>query len=249
MLYGMYLSATGMAMNQNQQDVIANNLANVNTTGFKRDLSVFQERLQEARGANRAFVPQNLKEFTGGAFVADVQTDFTPGAIENTNGNLDVALEGQGFLMVHDGQDVRYTRDGRFGLAAGRLVRQSDGKPVLDSNKQEITLPGVSAQDIQINSKGELLVKGQPVAELGIVNFENPQNLRKIGGTLYDANGMEAQAAETQVIPGYIESSTVNPASELVSMITASRTFQMNAELLSLQDQTLGKLVNELPKV
>jgi len=146
MLYGSYLSATGMALHQHRQDVIATPLANVDTAGFKRDLSVFQERSQEARGVNRAFVPENLKEFTGGAFVSGVETDYTPARIDRTTRNLDVAIDGPGFLMVRNGDQTQFTRDGRLGLVNGKLVLTTNGAPVLDKEGQEILLQDVPAR-------------------------------------------------------------------------------------------------------
>ncbi|MFA5864410.1 MAG: flagellar hook-basal body protein [Phycisphaerae bacterium] len=250
MLYGMYLSATGMAMNQSQQDVIANNLANVDTAGFKRDLSIFKQRLQEAKGINGQFLPANLKEATGGAFAANVQTDYTQGGVEHTNRNLDLAIEGPGFLTVQDGETTRYTRDGRLGLADGKLVRQIDGKPLLDDAGKEIVLPSdTTARDIRIDSQGNVWDKTSQVGKLGVVTFDQPRNLVKIGGNLFDAMGQDAEKIDPQIDSGTIETSTVNPASEMVEMIKTSRSFQMNAAMITLQDQSLAKLVSELPKL
>ncbi len=250
MLYGVYLSATGMAINQHKQDVVANNLANVDTAGFKRDLAVFQERMPEAKSAGKErFLPSNLKNSTGGVFVSKIHTDFTPGAMEVTNRNLDIAINGNGFLMVQDGEEVRFSRDGRLGIVHGRLVREIDGKAVLDDQGHEIFVPAVARKDIQIDSNGTIRVRNEEVARLGVADFEQPQNLRKVGGNLFSAMGQEYFLVDTPIMSETIEMSTVNPAKELVEMIKLSRSFQLNAEMLTLQDQTLSRLVSELPKV
>ncbi len=239
-----------MAINQSQQDVVANNLANVDTVGFKRDLAVFQQRLQQAQSVNRFSVPQNLRDATGGAFVADIQTDYRTGTIENTGRNLDIALDGPGFLMVKNGENTCYTRDGRLAVQNDKLVRETDGKAVLDENGNEIILPtGLALRDLHIDDSGRILVKNQSVAKLGVVEFDQVQNLRKLGGNLYEGSNQSCRASQTNVKSGEIENSTVNPATELVDMLRISRNYQLNAQMITIQDQSLGRLVNELPKL
>jgi flagellar basal-body rod protein FlgF len=250
MLYGTYLSASGMALNQAQQDVLANNLANVDTAGFKRDLAVFQERLQAGKqGGNFGFIPENLKRSTGGAFISTVQTDFSDGSLVQTDNNLDLAIKGPGFLTIQDGDKVRYTRDGRLAVADGRLVTEIGGKPVLDDRGQEIDVLDFSSKELRIDSQGNLWAKNQQLANLGIVEFDQPQNIKKIGGNLFDAAGEEPRSVETQVVSGAVEASTVSPTTEMVDMIKASRSYQINAQMISLQDQTLGRLMSEMPRL
>ncbi len=250
MLYGTYLSATGMAINQSQQDVIANNLANVDTVGFKRDLAVFQERLQEARqGGNFGFMPENLKQATGGAFVSTIQTDLSVGTLDQTGHNLDLAINGRGFLTVQDGDKVRYTRDGRLAVTDGKLVTEVGGRPVLDDRGREIDIGNVSPHEIRIDSQGNLWARNQQIANLGLVDFNQPENIKKIGKNLFDAMGEEPHSVETPVVSGALEASTVSPTSEMVEMIKTSRNYQVNADMISLQDQTLGRLLSELPKL
>jgi flagellar basal-body rod protein FlgG len=240
-----------MTINQHRQDVIANNLANVDTVGFKRDLAVFEERLLEAQtgGGNGRFMPENLKQATGGAFVASTYTDFSTGSISTTNNNLDVALAGPGFLTVQDGEAVRYSRDGRLGVVDHKLVRATDGKAVLDDQGREITLPDVPKGAIKIDNQGNIQAGDNVIARLGIVDFEQRQNLRKVGDNLYDAAGQSSRKTDTPVVSEAIEASTVNPSKELVEMIKVSRSHQINASMLTLQDETLARLVNELPKL
>jgi flagellar basal-body rod protein FlgG len=240
-----------MATQQHQQEVIANNLANIDTVGFKRDLAVFQQRLQEGKvspGGNQ-FIPSSLKNSSGGLFVAEDHTDFSPGTLEYTDRNLDVAITGSGFFAVQDGSKTFYSRDGRLGLSNEKLVRLSDNKSVLDESGKEISLSDVSSSDLRIDSEGNIWNKSQLVSKLKLVEFDDPQRLTKKGGNLFDAQEQEGKETNSTLISGTLEASTVNPSKELTQMIQTSRFFQMNAEMLSMQDQSLGRLLAEIPKL
>ncbi len=251
MLYGMYLSASGMMINQHRQDVVANNLANVNTPAFKRSIPIFKERLQEALTSpkGRRFLSANLKSATGGLFVSSVYTDFTPSQIKFTNRKLDVTINGSGFFMIKDGDQIRYTRDGRFSIRGGLLVRLTDGKPVLDADGREIGVGEFSISDIKIDSEGYVRAKGYKIGRLGVVDFADKSRLRHLGKGLYQANGATPQRINPILVPEAIESSSVNPAYELVEMIKSSRNFAINAQMLSMQDETLGRLINQVTRL
>ena len=240
-----------MALDQHRLDVVANNLANVNTVGYKQDRSVFMERLSAAQAsiADRRYQPSALREMSGGAFVADVHTDLSPGQIEPTSRSLDVALNGSGMLCVRDGEDTHYTRDGRMALADGKLVRAIDGKSILDDQGHEIELGDVAADEISIGQAGEIYRQGQLVTTLGIVEFQTPNALTKIGGNLFASPETPNAANETTVISEAIELSGVNPSNELVQMIKTSRNFEINGKMISIQDQTLSRLLSDLPKL
>ncbi len=251
MLYGVYLSASGMALNQHRQDVVANNLANVDTPGFKRNLAVFKQRRIEGKpgSSESRFLPLNMKSATGGAFVQKVYTDFSTSSVEHTGRNLDVAINGEGFLMIKDGKEIRLSRDGRLSVVGGKLVRECDGKEVLDKDGRIIECGEVSIGDVKIDSRGGVWVKGAKVGELGIADVTDKENLRKIGGGLFSVDGQKYRIKEASVISGAIETSGVEPAKELVEMIKTSRNFELNAKMLSMQDETLGRLINELSKL
>src|SRR6185369_8802982 len=125
MVYGIYQSAAGLQINQHRQDVLANNLANIETVGFKPDLALARERMIASRegGNDPSLSNSTLNGMTGGTVAAPTFTSFIPGAVEPTGRPLDVALQGDGFFAVQDGDTKRYTRDGRFMFDAdGRLV-------------------------------------------------------------------------------------------------------------------------------
>jgi len=251
MLYGLYLSATGLAMNQHRQDVIANNLANVDTVGFKRDVAVFKQRLSEAHisPSGTRFLPRCYRRMTGGGFVSQVHTDYSPGPTQTTSKSLDIALDGPGMLTVRNGAGSAYTRDGRLALADGKLVRAIDGRAVLSADGDQISVGSASEQQLHIDSDGYLYRGDEQLARLGIVEFRDLGTVTKLGGDLFGSSDPPIAAEQTQVTSGAVEASGVNPANELVDMIKTARIFQMNAQMISMQDQSLARLVNELPRL
>jgi len=253
MLYGLYISSAGLAANQLRQDVAANNLANVETTGFKADLAVFMERLPAwSSGSGGDYVLPNLTHASGGIFAGPTQTDFSQGAFQQTDRNLDVAVDGDGFLLVRDGGETRYSRDGRLAVRNGLLVRQIDGKAVLDEKGEEIHLGDIAEDQVRIGGNGAVLVDGEQAGQLGLVRFEDPQVLRKQAGNLFanvGSSGAGPVASSALLRSGHLEKSIVDPATMLIEMIAAARSYEMNANMIRMQDQTLGRLISEMPRM
>ena len=253
MLYGIYLSAQGAQVQSKRLDVIANNLANADTAGFKRDLTIAQTYhpydVEYGTGRN---LPGHLERVTGGTSLTDVVTDFKNGSLEETGARFDVALEGQGFLRVSDGQNEFLTRDGSLTQnAIGELVTEQ-GDQVLDNTGTPIVIPA-NATEISISADGvisvmdELGVQAQ-VAQLDIVVPQSLADLEKIGDNRYASNGPTSPAGlATRVRQGYVEVSGVNAISETVQMIEASKAFETNLNLLKLQDETLSRLLQSVP--
>jgi flagellar basal body rod protein FlgG len=235
-----------MLVNQYRQDVIANNLANVDTASYKRDLPAFSERLVEAQrrlGATRNTV---LDGQTGGVWSAPTATDWQAGGIEVTGNSLDAAIAGRGFFAVQASDGVRYTRDGRFTIdAQGRLATAGDGLPVLNQQGAPIVL-GDDARDVRLRADGAVMVNDQPLAQLQVVDFD-AASLRKVGRNLVAADAAP-QPVASQLRIGSIEKSNVDPMMEMVSMIEASRAYQLNAQMVTLQDGTLGRLISEVSR-
>jgi len=240
-----------MALARHRQDVIANNLANAQTTGFKRDLALYTQRPLEAMDlpGGRRFLPEHLKEMTGGGFAAATFTDFTQGPVEVSERPLDVMLQGPGMLAVQDGEKVAYTRDGKLTLLGQKLVRAVDGRPVLDVDGNEICFNGATLDQLTVDPFGCVRHCGVPAAQLGIFEFEDLQSLVKLGSNMFGATEPPLPAGHTTVVSGVFEASGVNPALELVEMIKNTRAFELSSRMIMLQDETLGRLVNELPKL
>ncbi|MBN1341941.1 MAG: flagellar hook-basal body protein [Phycisphaerae bacterium] len=251
MLYGLWLSAAGLQVNQHKQAVIANNLANVDTVGFKRDLATFQERRIEretATGGMRFRHPL-LDGLTGGTWQNPTTTDFTQAALQD-GGLLDCAVDGDGFFTVRVGDQTRYTRDGRFTLNEnGDLVTVTGGHAVLDQAGQPIHIGRAPSDSIGINTAGHIMIGQRQVASLGLVDFTDRSRLVKAGGNTFDGSFAEQTEAKGQVRQGRIESSGVESTTELVQMIEASRLYQLNATMISFQDGMLGRAANDVGRV
>lgn len=247
MIYGLYQSAAGMLVNQYRQDVIATNLANVDTAGYKRDVASFSERLVEARVSAAASRHPVLDEMTGGVWAAPTHTDWSQGVADVTGNNLDAMIAGKGFFAVETPEGVRYTRNGQFARdPQGRLVTVGQGYPVLDEQGSPISIPE-EARTVRIANDGNILVNDQPTARIQVVDFDDPASLRKAGHGLVEADS-QPQPIQAVLRPGAVERSNVYAMTELASMIEASRAYQLNAQMVTMQDGTLGRLISEVAR-
>ena len=251
MLYGLYLSAQGAQARATQLEVTANNIANAGTSGFKRDMALFQSHLP-FDVANGSFLPTrtNAASQTGGLTVAQTVTDQSQGSLTKTDEPLDAALAGPGYFRVTDGTNELLTRDGRFTLnAAGELVTADHGERVLSTSGTPIVV-APDATGFTITTDGVLsqqFVNGasEPVARLGVVLPEIPASVQKLGNNRLRATGGTLPAgAETRVMQGMTEASGVNPVIETMGMIEASRQFESNVNLMRMQDESLGHLLS-----
>jgi len=249
MLYGAYISAAGALANSYRQDVHANNLANVETVAFKRDLALVQARATAStqNGASRFTAPL-LEGIGGGIFALPTQTDYRASSLEATTNPYDVALGGKGFFQIQKGDEVLYTRDGRLGLnEEGLLVTQNEQLPILNREGQVIKLDRDA--DFVVNEAGVISQNGEEAGRLGVVDFADTRGLRKRGENMYAAEGVSAAAIDGVVKQNYLEKSGVNSITEMVGMIQAQRMFQTNLEMLQLQDQTLGSALTQLGRL
>ena len=258
MVRGIYTSAVGMQTNVNRMDVLSNNIANVDTTGYKRELSIqrsFSDRLMFALGNDQALggftFPQdnNIGSVRLGNFVDEVHIDHSNGSFREATGPLNLAISGEGFFQVEmqgpDGDTVtRYSRNGALTVDSSRTLRTLEGNPVLNSAGGHITLP---EGEILIGKNGEISVNNERIATLGLVNFENVQSLRQFGDNAFDRTDETVETPFTgQVISGFLETSNVNPVREMVEMITITRNYETNSKALSMADELLGRAVNEI---
>jgi flagellar basal-body rod protein FlgF len=250
MLYGLYHSAQGAQTQAFRLDVLANNMANASTNAFKRDLALFQShRPYEVENGGGTEPPGNQNALSGGTTAAEVVTDFSQGSLHRTAGPLDVALRGEGFFQVSDGNRQYLTRNGEFGLnAGGELIALGSGMRVMSNSGQPITIPS-DAKTISISRDGT--ITGQQadgvqntIAKLGLVRPATQQQLKKVGNSLYAANGSVAPAGpELHVQQGYTEASGVNPVGEMLDLIQASRAVEANVNMIKFQDDTLDRLL------
>jgi flagellar basal body rod protein FlgG len=185
-----------------------------------------------------------MEGLSGGLWLGRTYTDFSVGDKIRTDNSTDIVLENQGFLSVDAGGQRLFTRDGRMIMdPAGRLVAVTDGAPVLGRGGTPIQMNPRGGQPV-IDEDGRVFQDGVPVGELEVVSFPSNTPLLKAGNGRVVAPEGAAVAIAPQVQSGYVESSGVRPLTELVSMIEASRAYQMNAQMVSLQDQTAGRLIS-----
>lgn len=260
MMRGLYTAASGMTAQQMNIDIIANNLANVNTTGFKRSRADFQDLVYQTMWAAGSATGEGARVPTGiqiglGVRPAAVQKIFTSGDFKQTGNSLDIAIQGDGFLAVimPDGSTA-YTRDGSLKIDdQGRLVN-SDGYAL----EPEIAIPA-NAESITIGPDGTVTVKvaGQtdPVqaGRLQLSRFANPAGLNAIGGNLFIVSPASGAAVTGnpgsdglgRIAQNTLEMSNVSVVEEMVSMIVAQRAYETNSKAIQAADEML-QMANQL---
>ncbi|HEY4759142.1 MAG TPA: flagellar hook basal-body protein [Thermoguttaceae bacterium] len=250
MPYGFYISAEGANAQSYRLDVIANNLANIDTVGFKRDLATFQARYAQAIDKGLVIPGSgDLDDVGGGTLVRQTKTDFSPGQVKRTQNPSNLAILGDGFFVVKKGDETLLTRAGNFEInSRGELVTPQ-GHAVLDDSGTPIVL-NLDIKDWQISDTGAL-IQGDSSRNLAIVKPASNADLVKHGENLFRSS-TQPQAlapAERRVASGYLEMSDVQPALEMTALIEASRLLELNINMMRTQDQTLGALVNRVLKV
>lgn len=254
MLRGLYTSGLGMQAQMNKMDVVANNIANADTAGFKRDSVATQsfteellKRLHDPAGYANSH-DSSLGMITSGLAVDNIYTDFSNGNIRNTGDRFNAAISGTGFFVIRmtDGTGAaveRYTRDGSFTLNAQRVLISKDGSPVLGQNGV-ITVPD---GEMTIEANGSIVVDGVIIDALRLVNFENPESLRKYGINSYDTTPESVAAPFTGVVrQGFLEDSNVNTIKEMMELISTSRVYEANQRMVTSMDAVLGRAVNDV---
>lgn len=265
MTRGLYISAIGMKAQMNKMDIVANNLANVDTTGFKRDSVAFRSFDEELtlkihdtqsqaqpNAAPRSYSPHEspIGELTSGVLVDEVFTDFSNGRLREVNDPYTMAIGGGGFFTVQvrlaTGEVAeRYTRDGNFMIDGRGYLMTKDGGYVLGQNGP-VVIPTENGA-ATIDAQGNIISGGNIIETLRITDFTDYTTLRKTGDNYYDITAQSAQAAFTgTVVQGYAEDSNINSVKELVEMINLSRIYEANQRFITVMDQTLGKAVNEV---
>ncbi len=254
MIRALRTAATGMKAQEVRVDVIANNLANVNTAGFKKTQAQFQDLLYQT------LRPAGVAEFQGqvvptemqvghGVKLSSTQKVFTQGELQKTQNDLDLAINGDGFFQIQqpDGT-IAYTRDGNFEISQDGILVTTDGLML----QPQITIPA-NAMKLSVGADGNVnvllpqQVQPQNVGRIELARFINPAGLRNIGNNLYletvSSNppllGNPAENEFGRIEQGYIEYSNVSVVDELVDLITAQRVYELNSRGISIADNML----------
>ena len=242
---GLYSAYSGLRVNSDILEILSNNLANVNTTGFKSDqafLRVFNNAVNDSNDPLDRVV--NDSSVVEGAF-----TNFQPGAIRLTGRDLDVALDGRGFFAVQSPTGAMYTRNGTFQLdGTGRLIT-SEGLEVLGGAGPIQLPPG----KITISKGGEIQVDGSTVDTLQVVDFPDTRILEKAGNSMFrvrTSDDVQPVSVETPVIQGSLEQSNVNSIHEMMLMINIMRQFEsLQKSIYTLMNTVVDRSINQIGRV
>ncbi len=276
MLRGIYTGASGMIAQQARIDTLANNLANVDKTAYKKDLTVFKAFpdmvIRRINDDGLGIVPAGSYDtmpYVGklgtGVEVNEVYTKFDQGALQRTENPFDLALDGKGFFSVQTERGERYSRDGSFTISKDGDLVTRNGNLVMGENGPI----KVQKNNFIVNERGEVLVNmalsldsrdvvgmtnnnwEEPVVidRLKIVDFENIREIKKEGDSLYsetELSGPPLPAVKNKIFQGFLEKSNVNAVREMVDMIEVQRSYEANQKSILTHDQTLGRLINEV---
>lgn len=269
MVRGWYTGASGMLAQQRQLDVISNNLANVDTTGFKRDVAVqknFSElllrRFNDDGVIKNPFGSTDIAPIIGklglGVETNEVFTEFEQGSFKQTHSPSDLALEGKGFFAVETPEGERYTRNGNFLLGVEGYLMTKDGYPVMGEEGR------IFLQDMEYKIDQDGRIFARPITEpdsdsvyvdrLKLAEFENERYLLKRGTSFYEPTEISGPAIAAEgpsrpaVIQGFIEASNVKVVQEMVKMIEVNRAYEANQKTIQSSDSMMAKLWNEVVK-
>ena len=278
MLRGIYTGSSGMLANDAKMDTIANNLANVDKTAYKKDINIFKAfpemLIRRINESGLGILPPGSYDsmpYVGnlgtGVEVNEVFTDFGQGSLQRTENNFDFALEGRGFFTILTEKGERYIRDGAFTINQDGILMTKNGNPVMGENG----IIQVHHNNFMVNERGEIIINADlsfnprdvvsmssnnwsnPIVldKFKLVDFENIREIKKEGDSMYretEFSGPPLPPDELKVIQGFLEKSNVNIVREMVDMIEVQRSYEANQKTVSSHDQTLGKLINEVAR-
>ncbi len=257
MLNGLYTSGLGAIAQSVRLDVIANNLANVDTPAFRRDQIAFRERLVEALegGQDTKYYNALVDRHGGAPFIESITFDPQAGGYEETSRPLDFSIVGEGFFAVRPVDDpdrIFYTRAGNFQFGSNGRLMTADGKyEVLNEDMSEIQLIEDQPLQFTLDKDDGFLVQGDvPIGRLATIEFQDATRLAKHGDTLFVSRDAIAKDQSTSNIQqGFLEKSSSDPLFEMTEMIKTLRMLETNLQMVRMQDGTLDRLINNFAKM
>ncbi len=248
MYYGLYISASGAEAQNRKVEILSNNLANVGTVGFKRELALLEAR--DSAAIERGMLSrgsQAIEDIGGGVRLMGTATDFSLGALKPTGIPTDLALEDTRmfFCIERDGQEL-LTRAGNFQVRADGILTTADGASVLSTDGAQIQFdPDLPWRTLP----GGVVDQGGDLIELAIFKVDDPRNLTKTGSNSFSAAAANVEPAlpeERRVRTGFLEMSDVNQIEEMVDLIATSRGYETNIRMIQNHDQMTGNLVSRM---
>ena len=239
----LYIALSRQTALLRQMDVVANNIANVDTTGYRSENMLFDKYVVQAEVDGKKGKTGEL------AFTQDIATvtDPSQGTLQVTDRPFDMAIQGKGFFVVQTPLGERYTRAGNFQLDANGVLTTAQGYPVLDEGRQQIVLENIQG-DVVVGETGGITVDGNEVAQIGVVQFENEQLLDKVGNSLFKSDVAPAAADNYRIVHGVVEKSNVNSVQEMNHMITVSRNVSSVGNIISEVDDLQLNAIRTLAK-
>ena len=217
-----------------QMSMVANNIANANTTGYRGETVVFSEYIRSTGGESLSMATARVRE-----------TSQAQGALASTGGAFDLAIEGDGFFMVMTPEGERLTRAGHFTPNENGDLVTADGFPVLDAGGAPVFVPQ-GLGPVGIAPDGTISAGGAPIGQLGLFLPRDPQGLVREGGTRFRADAGADPAEGARVLQGFLEESNVDPITEVARMIEVSRAYEMGQSFLEREDERIRGAVQAL---
>ena len=257
MVRGLYTGWTGMATEQKRLDVIANNLANAATVGYKKEgvtTQSFDEALTiKIKDQSEPLQERTIGNMSLGVKIGEVYTDYGTGSFRETGNPFDLAIDGDGFFQVavtdSNGEThMRYTRAGGFHMTSDGYIVDTQGNH-LQSESGDLIVP-TDAGDISIDDNGWVFADNEKVDRIITYDFEDYDYLKKYGETMYEpVDGAQRVEAKNMIRQGWAEQSNVNVVSEMVNMIAITRAYEANQKIIKSIDQTLDLATNSVGRV
>lgn len=245
MIRGMYTAAANMVAQSLRQEAISNNLANLNTSGYKGDRLAFRARMEQALSRESKQERAAVGGLSTGVWASEQAISFEQGNLRQTENPLDLAIDGEGFFAVSKNGETLYTRNGSFRRSQDGFLTDGEGNRVLGLTGP-IKLPN---EKIEISPRGILSIKGKPVARLRLVAFDQPQEqLEKVGASYFRLDSGAARAARGLVSQGTLEGANVDAVREMVDMISAMRSYEASQRMIQVQDESLGRAISEVAR-
>ncbi len=261
---GIYTALSGGIAKSHELELIANNLANANTPGFKRDTGTFSEYLTELRRQDSVDAPsaaagsQEARVEGDKSFVEmdGIYTDYRQGQLQTTGRNLDVGIEGNGFLEALTPGGIRYTRQGNLSIGANGVLVTPNGYPILakptpgnEAVPPEQRMIRLGNGAVNVTPDGTLSQNGAAVATLSVQEFQEPQWLEKVGNAYYrnvHPNNLKVGATISKLHQGFLESSNVNAVQEMTRLIEATRAYESHMQAIKTYQEIDGRSVSEI---
>jgi flagellar basal-body rod protein FlgG len=266
MVKGLYTAHTGMVNEMRRLDILANNLANADTTGYKKEGTTSRTFADEMsvrlKDSSVSDMPTKIGQITCGVHLGQVYTDYSSGSFEVTDVTTDLAIAGNGFFAIaftdkQGNTSVKYTRDGSFTVNTEGYLVTKDGDYVLNATgatngdpSEENFIRVDPNAEIKVNKLGYITQNDQIVGTIGLVDVDNYDYLEKYGENMYNLlDGGNIIATDATIEQGVLETSNVNVINEMVNMITIQRAYEAGQKVITSIDETLDRAVNNVGKV